>query len=131
MGSGSRYRFTMGSGSRCRSEPCSLQRVILRGIKSYWVLKLYSQLWGQVYYEVRVQVQVYYRVQVKVRVRAVLFAAGDPEETIGFLGSEAVFSAIGSGFPMGSGSRYRFTMGSGSRYRSEPCTLQRVILRGL
>ena len=55
-------------------------------------MKLYSQLWGQVYYEVRVQVQVYYGVQVKVRVRAVLLAAGDPEEVIGLLGTNAVCS---------------------------------------
>ena len=60
----------------------------------YWVLKLCSQLWGQVYYGVRVRVQV----------RAVLLAAGDPEGAIGLTGSEAVFSAMGSGLLLGQGS---------------------------
>ena len=41
--------------------------------------------------------QVYYGVRVRVLVRAVLLATGDPERAIGLLGSEAVFSAMGSG----------------------------------
>ena len=61
--------------------------VLVSTLLTNWVLKLYPQLWGLVYYGVRVKVQV----------RAVLLAAGDPERAIGLMGSEAVFSAMGSG----------------------------------
>ena len=87
------------------------------GAISYWVLKLYSQLWDQVYYGVKVKVQVYYGVKVRVPVRAVLLATGDPKRVIGLLGSGAIFpiSAMGSRIRCGSG----------------PLSLQRSCLQGL
>ena len=68
---------------------------------SYWVLKLYSQLWGQVYYGVRVKVQVYYGVMVRVLVRAVLLATGGPEEVIGLLVTNTVCSVYRVSFYQG------------------------------
>ena len=60
-----------------------------------------------------------------------LLAAGDPEEVVGLLGTEAVCSAYRVKFINRSGSRFRFTMGSRSRYGSEPCSLLQVVLEGL
>ena len=62
--------------------------VLVSTLLTNWVLKLYPQLWGLVYYGVRVKVQV----------RAVLFAAGDPGRAMGLLGSRPVFSSMGSGY---------------------------------
>ena len=67
--------------------------VLVSTLLTNWVLKLYPQLWGLVYYGVRVKVQV----------RAVHLATGDPERATGLLGSEAVFSAMGSGLLWGQG----------------------------
>ena len=109
MGSG----LLWGQGQGIGQSRSSLKLVILRRLWGYQVLELYSQLWGQVSHGVRVRVQVYYGVRVQVQVRAVVLAAGDPKGTIGLTGSEAVFSAMGSGLLLGQGSDSGLLQGPG------------------
>ena len=95
--------------------------VLVFTLLTNWVLKLFPQLRGQVYYGVRVRVQV----------RAVLLAAGDPERAIGLeVDSVLVLCPIKQFIIPVKSSRYNFQLqnggnlmlgqGQGLRCRSGP-----------